>query len=139
MPSVYCPQSACGSKITYEAVKPTVCPRCKKSFASAFAPKGVAKPKPAVTRARVEPDEVDANVMTPYDPNAVAPIRARMEDTDDDDDQYTDPNEARQIADQLAASINVDIMTDDLGDDAIFSFGDLMNGANRGRGAKSRR
>lgn len=143
MPSVYCPHSACGSKIAYEAVKPSVCPRCQRSFASAFAPKvEAAKAKPVRSprpRAEVVDTETEANLMTPYDPSAPQIRAAPIEEPEDEAyDDGTDPREARRIADELAASINLSI-SEDLGDDAIFSFGDLVQGSNRGRGARSRR
>ncbi len=152
MPTCFCPHSACAAKIPYDAVKPTVCPRCKKAFADAFR----AAPPPA--RAAVRDDDLDdppltrsslqnrhragittvakprarhgkdlmANVMNPPPPDApdTAPIG------EEEDDTY-DPRAAHRLARELAANIDPATIIVEDQDEGVVRFADIMEQAKR--------
>lgn len=143
MPTLYCPRSECAAKVAYEAIKPTVCPRCNKPFAAAFkvaastapvvvatslvrVPRPVAVPvvkaaaKWKVARLRREPAKpfaVDAEIDAQYG----------VEDTVDaggDDGPIYRP-EVAALAQELAASIDPSTISIGDNDEGVFRFSDM--------------
>ncbi len=105
MATYYCSHAGCGSKITYEAVKPSHCPKCRQPIRDAMA---------ILTQAAALP--VAPRTAAPsYQPPAPPPVRERSagaiahinpdQDTDGSEGTY-DVRQARQLARQLAASID---------------------------------
>ncbi len=134
MPTYYCNHTGCGVKIAYEAAKPTSCPKCKRSFAAAFAPVH-ATLAPLVATPTNDPAFDDAPV-TSSSPTRTAIIRRqqvksklakRRQYYDEEgnpidmteafvdpsqvvgsgEDAY-DPREVKRLAQELAASISPD-------------------------------
>lgn len=62
MLNCYCP--SCGAKVAYEAIKPTKCPKCDKSFASAFKVVAVAPLPISQTAATFEDDTAAPSLLT---------------------------------------------------------------------------
>jgi len=140
MSNHYCP--FCGSKATYEAVKPTNCPKCKKPFEAAF--KGaVAAPTPVqpdpdddlplpptrsavVAKPRYRHGEVVPPVPTRTTEATVVPLRGPDEEADDED-EYVDPRARRRLARELAASIDPSTIHIDDEDEGTVTFGQLYN------------
>ncbi len=156
---VFCPSSACASKITYEAIKPTVCPFCKKAFSAAFK---VSVPTPVVSTSQVEkPDYPDIRPV----PSSVAKWKARKnaaaavkqpieevephshimnapdvpedmvldDSTGDENEEDTNPSVVRRRARELAASIDPSTIQINDDDEGTFKFESFWN-----EGAKAR-
>ncbi len=136
MLSCYCPHSACATRVPYDTIKPTVCPKCHKTFASAFAP--TPAPAPVVTRAAVVDDPDDRPLTksallaarktggarlrpTPRAevthlmnaPAAAQPVFP--DDGADEEDEQVDPREVRRQARALAATIDTSAIIADAG------------------------
>lgn len=155
----YCPYSNCAAKIPYETVKPSKCPRCNRAFADAF--KVVTETKPTVSRvttATVE-EESDAPRLTRSEllkvrasrssGTKVKPRLKRYVEEEEvshvmnppapqeennpvfDDDHSYDEREARELARELAASIDPSTIIIQDQDDKVVRFGQLVEEAKR--------
>ncbi len=143
----YCPHSACAAKIPYEAVKPTTCPKCRKTFASAFTSTPPAVPAPARAAVQDDPDERPLTKSallaarraggalarprpTPRGEvthlmNAPAAQAVFPDDGADDEDDTLDPREVRRQARELAATIDTSTIKIADQDEGTFSFKDM--------------
>ncbi len=135
----YCPQSSCASKIAYDTVKPTVCPQCRKTFASAFAvapapvaptaraavveddpddrPLGrtVTASRPSTTVIKSRPGRPEpTRLMNP--PVEAAPQVVFPDDGADEEGEDIDPREVRRRARELAATIDTSTIQINVGD-----------------------
>lgn len=143
MLSCFCPRPECAARVPYEAIKPTVCPRCNKPFAAAFkvaastapvvvatsparAPRPVAAPvvkaaaKWKVARLRREPAK-------PFAVDAEIDAQHGVEDTGDtgsDDGPVYQP-EVAALAQELAASIDPATISIGDNDEGVFRFADM--------------
>lgn len=153
MPTYFC--TFCPAKIAYEAVKPTKCPKCGKSFASAFK---VATPpaQPASTVAAQTPEDEDDLPVVPvrsrqsYSTTQAKPRYRNGEyvppvggvtpktavphagpgdegEDDDEDDEVVDPRMKRRLARELAASLNPDDIFVSDEDEKPLRFEDIYN------------
>ncbi len=148
--SYFCPFAACGAVATYEAIKPSVCPRCQRRYADAFKVTTASAPAAPIERddtplrapaprPRVATPE-PVREMTPYAVGGKAPrakhpaarpvIPELVEATDDDEPLY-DQHESRRLARELVASIDpADIVVAD-NDDQVVRFGTWVEEAKR--------
>lgn len=152
MSTIYC--TDCPAKLTYEAVKPTKCPKCGVVFANAF--KGAVASTSPSARAVVDeiideprpryPKSQSSTVAKPRFRNGewVAPIMGRMndetpppvteqrgphDDEDDDEDEYIDPRAKRRLKQELIATLNPDDIHVNDEDERPPTFADLYNAA----------
>lgn len=159
MPTCFCPHSACAAKIPYDAVKPTICPRCKQAFADAFrAVAPVAPPLPTRAAVRDDPDDQPltrsalsnrhrAGITTVAKPrahrgedpelmaNVMNPPPPDEPDApvfaDDPEDDTYDPRAAHRLARELAANIDPSTILIEDQDEGTVRFGDLVAQAKR--------
>lgn len=137
----YCPHSTCAAKIAYDTIKPTVCPQCRKTFASAFAvtpPAPVVAPAPqddpddrpfgraALTAARKTTTVVKSRPGRPEPSRLMnAPAAELPEEAIIEEEGDLDPREARRQARELAATIDTSTIHIADQDDGVFRFGDM--------------
>ncbi len=150
---VFCPHTGCGCKASYDAVKPTTCPRCNRAFAAAF--KAPSAPTP-IARAAVVDDPDDrpltrsaltarqrAGITTQVkprrgrgaDPEAMANVMNAPEVLPDDlpaalegdvEDETVNPREVRRLARELAAGIDPSTIIVADQDEGVFRFADMV-------------
>jgi hypothetical protein len=147
MPNYFC--TFCPAKIQYEATKPTKCPKCGKSFASAF--KVAAPVTPAVAVAQVAPEEDDDVPISPRSRKSHSTTQAKPryrggeylppimgvassspssgpgDEGEDDDEEDVDPRMRRRLARELAASINPEDIHVSDDDEKPLRFEDMYN------------
>ena len=127
MPIIYCPNNDCASEVKYTGAKPTICPKCKKPFSSAFKdtsvaqiivpPKAVAvahptvKPKkkrPASLASRFQDEDKEPIPMSPIEMDV--PIEVQLIEDDTEDENYdggeADPDAISATASQILASLD---------------------------------
>ncbi len=162
MLTCYCPHATCAARVSYETIKPTACPQCRKTFASAFvvAPAPVApsaratvadddsddrplgraalaaQPKSAtVTKARLNRPEPSRLMNAPASEQPVFPD----DGADDEGEEALDPREVRRQARALASTIDTSSIKIADQDEGVFSFRDMWDegAAAREKAAKS--
>jgi hypothetical protein len=153
----YCASAGCGAKIAYEAIKPSVCPKCRKPIKDPMAilaqATAAAVAAPASTE-QIEDDEAPiqpiarslksrpvSELRKPQRPQRVYASEDQGPDEPDDDDdgeddgsESYDPRTTKRIARELAASIDPDsfrIVGD--GDGERVTFGDWCGRKKGGR------
>lgn len=143
----YCPHEGCAAKVPYEAIKPTKCPRCNRTFASAFAPTAPV-PAPISRAAVVEDDDTPTRPLTR---SALAKARASvasttrvkphrgpqpsrimnapaefvppdLPDDGEEEDEYVDEQTISRRARELAASIDPSTIVIADSDEGVFKF-----------------
>lgn len=164
MLTCYCPHSSCASKVTYDTIKPTVCPKCRRAFADAFKVAPAPAPVVASTPSTYEPEDDrpigraalarrgsttqvklrPVRAATSHIMNA--PPELQVDAAVDDDDFEGDgedvvsPREVRRRARELAASIDPSTIVIADQDEGVFRFKDMWDegAAAREKAAKVR-